>query len=100
MYALYIKIYLYIKNTVNRNWNILQLNAEFHGVFQTKPMIALKLSRNLEWVIGGHTVKQGKVFKKSLHRHDEKGMSCNWRKPLLCCVQIVNKQKFISQQTK
>ena len=53
-----------ISKIVNRNWNILQINTEFRGVFQATPMIAFKHSKNLQEIIGGHTVKQGKVFKK------------------------------------
>ena len=51
---------------VNRNWNILQINTEFHGVFQATPMIVFKRSKNLQEIVGGHTGKQGKVFKKHL----------------------------------
>ena len=51
---------------VNRNWNILQINTEFHGKFQTKPMIAFKRSKNLQEIIGGYTFKQGNVFQKML----------------------------------
>ena len=48
-------MYIYINNIskiVNRNWNILQINTEFHGVFQATPMIAFKHSRNLQEIIG------------------------------------------------
>ena len=60
-----------ISKIVNRNWNILQINTEFHGVFQATPMIAFKRSKNLQDIIGGHTVKQRKVFKKNLARLNE-----------------------------
>ena len=33
-------------------------NHEFHGVFQSTPMIAFKRSKNVQEIIGGHTVKQ------------------------------------------
>ena len=46
-----------ISKIVNKNWNILQTNTEFHGVFQATPMIAFKRSKNLQEFIGGHTVK-------------------------------------------
>ena len=85
---------------MNRNWNILQINTEFHGVFQTKPMIAFKLSKNLQEILGDHTVKQGIVFKKSLHRQNEKSVPCSLTRPSLCCAQILNTQTFTSQQTK
>ena len=51
-----------ISEIVNINWNILQINAKFHGVFHSKPMIAYKRSRNLQEIIGGHAVTQGKDF--------------------------------------
>ena len=47
-----------ISKIVNRNWNILQINTELHGVFQATPMIALKRSKNLQEIIRSHTVKQ------------------------------------------
>ena len=46
-----------ISKIVNRNWNILQINTEFHGVFQATTMIAFKRSKDLQEIIGGHTVK-------------------------------------------
>ena len=49
---------------------ILQINTQFHAVFQTKPMIAFKCSKNLQEIVGGHSVKQGKVFKKNLCRQN------------------------------
>ena len=57
-----------ISKIVNRNWNILQINTKFHGVFQATSMIAFKRSKNLQEIIGGYTVKQGKVFTKNLAR--------------------------------
>ena len=49
---------------MNRTWNILQINTELHGVFQATPMIAFERSKNLQEIIGGHTVRQGKVFQE------------------------------------
>ena len=46
-----------ISKIVNRNWNILQINTEFHRVFKDTPMIAFKRSKNLQEIIVGHTVK-------------------------------------------
>ena len=56
----------------NRNWNILEINNKFHGLFQATPMIAFKLIKNLQEIIGGHTVKQAKVFKKNMARLNRK----------------------------
>ena len=49
---------------------ILQINTQFHAVFQTKPMIAFKCRKNLQEIVAGHSVKQGKVFKKNLCRQN------------------------------
>ena len=59
----YIRTLANISKIVNRNWNILQINSEFHGVFHITPMIAFKRSKNLRKIIGCYTFKQGKVFK-------------------------------------
>ena len=85
---------------MNKNWNILQINTEFHGVFQATPMIAFKRSKNLQEIIGGHTVIQGKVFKKNLARINGKSVPCSLTRPSLCCTQVLNTQTFMSQQTK
>ena len=85
---------------MNRNWNILEINTEFHGVFQITPMIAFKHRKNLQKIIGGHTVKPGKVFKKSLDILNGRSVPCSSTRPSLCCTQIVNTQTFMSEQTK
>ena len=81
-----------ISKIVNRNWNILQINTEFHGIFQATAMIAFKRSQNLQAIIGGHTVKQGKVFKKNLARINGKSVPCSSTRPSLCCTQVLNTQ--------
>ena len=45
-----------ISKIVNRNWNMLQINTELHGVFQAIPMIAYKGNKDLQETIGGHAV--------------------------------------------
>ena len=37
-----------ITKIVNKNWNILQINTKFHGVFQATPTIAFKRSKNFQ----------------------------------------------------
>ena len=85
---------------MNRNWNILQINNEFHRVFKDIPMIAFKRSKNLQEITGSHTVKQGKVFKKNLTRLNGNSMHCSSTRPSLCCTQVLNTQTFTSQQRK
>ena len=89
-----------ISKIMNRNWNILPINTEFHGVFQATPMIAFKRSKNLLKIIGSNTVKQGKVFKKNLAKLNGKSVPCSSTRPSLCCTQVLNTQTFMSQQTK
>ena len=79
-----------ISKIVNRNWNILQINTEFHGVFQATPMIAFKRCKNFQEIFGGHTVRQGKIFKKSLVRLNGKSMPCSSTRPSLCCSKYTN----------
>ena len=77
---------------VNRNWNILQTNTEYHEAFEDIQMIAFERSKILQEKIGGHKVKLGNVFKKSLLRLNGKSLPCSSTRPSLCCTQIVNTQ--------
>ena len=85
---------------MNRNWNILQLSNEFHGVFQTKLMTVFKRSKNLQEILGANTFKQRKAFKKILLMLNVKSMPCSSTRPSSCCAQIINTQTFMIQQTK
>ena len=85
---------------VNRSWNILEINTELRGVFQAIPMITFKRRKNFQEIIGGHTVKQGKVFQENLARLNGKSMRCSSMRPSLCCTQVLNTQTFMSQQIK
>ena len=85
-----------ISKCVSRNCHILQINTEFHRVFKDTPMMAFKRSKNLQEIIGGHTVKQGKVFKKNLTRLNGNSMPCSSTRPSLCCTQVLNTQTFTS----
>ena len=68
-----------ISNIVNRNWNILQINTEFHGVFQSKSIIAFKRNKNLYEIIGGHRASKEKFL--SLDRLKGKPMPCSATAP-------------------
>ena len=81
-------------------WNILQTNTEYHRVFKATPMMALKSSKNLQEIIGGHTVKQVNVFKNKLTGLNKIYLSCSSTRPSLCCTQVLNTQTFFSQKTK
>lgn len=91
---------LNISRIVNRHRNILQVNTGFRGVFQVKPVIAFKRIENTPEIIGSHTIKQTKVFKKSLDGQTRKSLSCSLARASLCSLQIVNTKTFTSHQTK
>ena len=57
-----------IYKNANRNWNIIQNDNEFKGVFQSKPIRVFECPKNLGEIIVGQTIKQGKFFKKILYR--------------------------------
>ena len=63
-------------------------------------MIAFKRSKNLQEIVGGHTVKQEKLFKKTLLSLNGKSMPCSLTRPSLYGTQIVYTQMFMSHQTK
>ena len=52
------------ENVVKINWincHILQINPEFRNVFVNKPAIVFKRNRDIQDLIGGHLIKNGKV---------------------------------------
>ena len=50
--------------------------------------------------MGGHTIKNGKVFKAHSKSRKGKCEPCNTTKPSLCCKQIIDTSTFQSYQTK
>ena len=88
-----------ISKIVNRNWNIFQINTEFHRVFKDTPKIVFKPSKNFQEIIGGHIVKQRKGFKKNLTRLNGNSMPCSLMKPLLCYTQVlIHKHSRVNKQ--
>ena len=49
-------------------WHILQTNSEFRNIFIKKLAIALKRNKDIEGLICGHLIKEGKVAKNKLER--------------------------------
>ena len=50
--------------------------------------------------MGGHMIKNGKVFKAHSKSRKGKCEPCNTTKPSLCCKQIIDTSTFQSYQTK
>ena len=47
----------------NKHWNVLQINLELQETFQRNLFVAFKRNKILQEIIGGHTIKNGKVYK-------------------------------------
>ena len=85
---------------LNKHWNVLQISPELHETFQNNPLVAFKRNKNLQEIIVGHTIKNGKVFKAHSKNIKGKCEPCNTNKPSLCCKQIIDSSTFQSYQTK
>ena len=67
--------------------------------FQNNPFVAFKRNKNLQEIIGGHTIKNGKVFKAHSENIKGKCEPCNTSKPSLCCKQVIDTSTFRSYET-
>ena len=82
---------------MSKHWNVLQINSELQETFQNNPFVAYERKKNLQEIIGGHTIKNGKVFKVHSKSREGKCEPCNTSKPWLCCKQVT-KQSYQTQQ--
>ena len=97
----YNRYLLNISNVITKNSNILQISPTLHKVFDKKSMIIYKGNKNLEVLIGDHTLQGRKVFKTYLQIIKRESKSCNTTNKLsLCCTQVVSTNTFKSYQTK
>ena len=67
--------------------------------FQNNLFVAYKTNKNLQEIIGGHTIKYGKVFKAHSKSREAKCEPCKTSKPSLCCRQVIDTGTFQSYQT-
>ena len=74
--------------------HILQTNPEFRDVFVNKPTVAFKRNKNIQDLICGHLIKDGKVAKKKLEKRQGKNKTCNTTRLTLRCMQVVNTNTF------
>ena len=63
-------------------------------------MIAFKRNKNIQDIMGGHLIKDGKVAKKKLEKWQGKSKTCNTTGSALCCMQVKNTNTLKSNQTK
>ena len=88
-----------MRKIINKHCNVLQINPGLEKIFQNNPFVAYKRNKNLQEIIGGHTIKNGKVFKAHSKSREEKCELCSTSKPSLCCKQIIDTSTFQSYQT-
>ena len=74
---------------INKHWNVLQINRGLQEIFQNNPVMAFKINKNLQEIIGGHTIENGKLFKAHSKSRKGKCEPCNTSKSSLCCEQVI-----------
>ena len=85
-----------MRKIVNKHWNVLQINPGLEEIFQNNPFVAYKRNKNLQEIIGGHTIKNGKAVKVHSKSRERKCEPCNTSKPSLCCKPVIDTSTFQS----
>ena len=85
-----------MRKIISKHWNILQINPGLEEMFQNSPFVAYKRNKNLQVIIGGNTIENGKVFKAYSESREGKCEPCNTRKPSPCCKQVIDTSTFQS----
>ena len=71
-----------MRKIINKYWNVLQINPELRETFQNNPSVAFRKNKNLQEIIGGHTIKNGgKGLKTHLENRKGKCKPCNTNQP-------------------
>ena len=61
-----------MRKIINKYWNVLQINPKLQETFQNNPFAAFKRDKNVQEIIGGHTMKNGKVLKAHYKKQKRK----------------------------
>ena len=89
-----------ISKIITKIWNVLQISPTLQNVFDVILMITYKRNKNLDELIGGHTLPGGKVFKAHLQIIKGDSKSCSTtNKSCWSCTQVLNTKTFESYQT-
>lgn len=88
-----------MRKILGKNWNVLQINPELQETFQNDRFVTFKRNKNLQEIVGGHTIKNGKGFKAHSKSRKEKCDPCNTSKPSLYYKQLIDTSIFRSYQT-
>ena len=88
-----------IRKIINKPWNVFQINPKLQETFQNNLFVAFKRNKTLQEIIGGHTIKNGRVFKAHSKSRKGKYEPGNTSKQSLCCKQAIDTSTFRSYQT-
>ena len=84
-----------IKEVVNENWKILQVNANESRKFSEKPRICYRRNRNLRDLLGQTRLTNGKVVRtKKNNNTTGRCTPCMGRSDAKCCSHVVNTDTF------
>ena len=89
-----------VKQVINKNWHLLQINPNLGTAFDLKPMLAYKnKNKNFGDLTGSKNILDGKV----VHRNNSKKQlycrPCLNRRDNICCQQISKTNIFASYRT-
>ena len=69
-------------------------------MFVNKPTIAFARNKNIQELILGHLINDGKVAQEKSGKQQIKSKAFNTARSTLCCMHVVNTNAFKSKQTK
>ena len=87
-----------LKNIIDKNWNILQINSGISETFKSKPLVAYRRNPNLQQLIGGHRVENGKVVKR-ITKTVGLCTPCRSKRGNKCCKQMKTTSTFRNRHT-
>ena len=88
-----------IRNSIEKNWHLLQINPILAKTFENKPFIAYKRNKNLKELIGGNKIVNNKVFRNRPMQKEGICKPCKTRPDNLCCEQVKETKTFKSYKT-
>ena len=90
-----------LKEIIDKQRNLLQINPKPKNTFQEKPMIAYKRNRNLKEIVGSNKILNNKVIQKK--KAEKKHFFCSpcyTRRNNLCCQQVAKTNILKSYKTR
>ena len=88
-----------IKLILEKHWHILNVSPELQKVFENKPLLALRKSKNLRQLIGGNAIEKNKKLLTTNKFTNGKRSACFSNSRTLCCKQVIKTNHFKSNET-